>query len=352
LKAICCLRLPDVIYETIHFGSTRLLNTRFHAWHSLWLSLRSVDRVHKLPALVKDFAPDAVLTVAHRHLWITAAEFAHRSGLPLHLIVHDDWPRMANLPRPVEHRIDRQFGRVYRSAASRLCVSPSMVQEYRRRYGVPATVLYPARAQDALVFREPPLRVGDIGRKLTFAFAGTINLPDYCRLLRMLARCLEPFGGRLLIFGPMAANEAARVGLNQANIHLCGLLKSNQLKDRLRADADILFVPMSFAAEDQANMQMGFPSKLTDYTAVGLPLLIAGPPYCSAVRWARENPGVAEIVDTDGDQPLAAAIQRLADDPQHRMNLAFAALSIGDRFFSYTAARSKLLGALQSSRAA
>ena len=75
-------------------------------------------------------------------------------------------------------------------------------------------------------------------------------------------------------------------GLDLPNIRLGGLLKSDELLRRLRADADVLFVPMSFAADDHDNMRMGFPSKLTDYTAVGLPLLIAGPADCSAVRWA------------------------------------------------------------------
>ena len=51
---------------------------------------------------------------------------------------------------------------------------------------------------------------------------------------------------------------------------------------------------------DRINMEMAFPSKLADCTATGLPLLIYGPAYCSAVTWARENPGVAEVVETEG----------------------------------------------------
>jgi hypothetical protein len=155
-----------------------------------------------------------------------------------------------------------------------------------------------------------------------------------------------------LIFGPMTAAESAPIGLNRPNIHLCGLLKSNDLMDRLREEADVLFVPMSFAAIDRANMEIGFPSKLADYTAVGLPLLIVGPSYCSAVRWAHESPGVAEVVDGDEIGRLRAAIKRLANDPEHRMNLAVAALSSGAWSFSHATAQSRLFEALQRSRAA
>jgi glycosyltransferase involved in cell wall biosynthesis len=301
-----------------------------------------------VPPLLNGFVPDAVLTVAHGHLWVTAAEFARRYRLPLHLIVHDDWPHVARLPPPFGGRVDGQFSAVYRAAASRLCVSPFMAAEYKRRYGVEGQVFYPAGARDAKTFAAPPERLKDVGHGMVFAFAGTINTPDYYRLLRTLAECLEPLGGRVLIFGPLTAVEATSVGLNKSNVQLCGLLKSSDLIERLRGDVDALFVPMSFAALDRPNMEVSFPSKLVDYTAVGLPLLIMGPPYCSAVRWAYENPGVAEIVDSDDGDLLSIAIQRLAEDADHRMNLAAAALSGCSRFFSHGSAQSRFLTALQS----
>jgi len=78
---------------------------------------------------------------------------------------------------------------------------------------------------------------------------------------------------------------------------------------------------------------MGFPSKLADCSAIGVPLLIYGPNYCSAVRWARENPGVAEVVEApDG---LAEVVQRLAGDPVLRQELGTRALEIGHRYFAH-----------------
>ena len=90
---------------------------------------------------------------------------------------------------------------------------------------------------------------------------------------------------------------------------------------------------MSFAASDRANMEMAFPSKLADYTATGVPLLIYGPSYCSAVAWARENPGVAEVVEAEPD--LSAAIKRLATNPDHRLALGKRALETGREYFSH-----------------
>lgn len=80
-------------------------------------------------------------------------------------------------------------------------------------------------------------------------------------------------------------------------------------------------------------MELAFPSKLADYTAVGLPLLIYGPPFCSAVAWARENPGVSEVSATD----LSETLNRLANDPAWRFNLGKRALEVGRQYFSHEA---------------
>ena len=127
------------------------------------------------------------------------------------------------------------------------------------------------------------------------------------------------------------------MGLNDPNTKTCGLLSADQLLERLRAEADALFVPMSFDDSDRNNMEMAFPSKLADYTATGLPLLIYGPSYCSAVIWARENPGVAEVVGAEA--ALTDAITSLATQPEHRLALGTSALKIGREYFSHARAQ-------------
>jgi hypothetical protein len=105
---------------------------------------------------------------------------------------------------------------------------------------------------------------------------------------------------------------------------------------------------MSFVATDQPNMMISFPSKLTDYTNAGLPLLIFGPEYCSAVRWARDNPGVAEIVSIDSSEAVQTALARIASDANYRRCLAEAALSAGQRYFSFEAVAENFMTAARS----
>ena len=341
-------RLTAVTHTTLPVGRSRWLHSRFHDTYAAWLTRRAPARLGRLAQQLGAFAPEAVLTVVHGYSWLTAAAFAEREHLPLHLIIHDDWPRV--VPPNLTATTDRGLARVYRQAVSRLCTSPFMAQEYRRRYGVDGEVLYPSRAGGAPAFRGVPARVGQPLARPTIVFAGTINSPGYVDLLRTVADGVQSVGGRLLIFGPLTRQQAVAAGLHGPTVEIGGLLSSEMLMQRLREEADVLLVPMSFAEEDAVNMQMGFPSKLTDYTAVGLPMLVVGPAYCSVVKWAFDNPGVAEVVVNDAPAAIAAAIARLMSDDAHRVQLARTALAVGDRQFAADAARAQFIDALTRCR--
>jgi len=325
-------RLPNVNYISQPIAKQRWLNTRFHRYAVSWFTRSGERAAPRISQSLNGFGFESVLTVAHGFGWLAAARIASERNVPLHLMVHDDWPRVANVTAGFRQCLDEQFAKVYRQAHSRLCVSPAMRRDYCERYGRPADVIYPGRSAACPDFAEPPTRLSRNEKPFTIAFAGTINSNGYIRALLALQEALKPVGGRLLIFGPLTAVAAKQVGLNSTT-RVCGLLSSSELMVRLREEADALFVPMSFEPRDCVNMQMAFPSKLADCTAVGLPLLIYGPYYCSAVAWARENSGVAEVVDTEDG--LAPAVNRLANDADLRIALATRALEVGREYFSH-----------------
>ena len=316
-------RLKHVKYIARPIVNQRWLNTRFHPYAVAWFSQVGKRIGPGFAQSINGFEFEGVLTVAHGFGWLAAAHIASAKNVPLHLIVHDDWPRVADIAPAFRNWLDKQFAGVYRQAQSRLCVSPAMSSEYQGRYGERAEVIYPSRARECPEFGEPPARLGRNDRPFTIAFAGTINSDGYVQALRALQAALETVNGRLVVFGPQRIE----------NTDFRGLADADQLIMRLREEADALFVPMSFDPSDRTNMELAFPSKLADYTATGLPLLIYGPDYCSAVAWARENPGVAEVVETESD--LSDAIARLANNPAHRVSLGQRALDTGRKYFSY-----------------
>ncbi len=290
-------QLRGVTYAELSLGHPRPLYTRFARGYRAWLTWRATGRCRQLPRLLGDFQPQSVLTVTHGFAWRTAARFAAQQQLPLHLICHDDLPRLADLPSSCFGWLDKEFGNAYRQAASRLCVSPYMRDAYQERYGPFGEVLYPSRAVDCPDYSAPPERLQEYRPTLTGAFAGSVNSEGYARSVLQLAECLGTMGGRLLLFGPLLPEDVRSRGLDLPHVVQCGLVSFRELIERCRAEADFLYVPMSFDPSDRANMELSFPSKLTDYTAAGLPLLIRGPAWCSAVRWAKENSGVAEVIE-------------------------------------------------------
>ena len=328
-------RLANAEYASYPIGQPRWLNTRFHPQAVVWYSQRGTRIAPKVAASLNGTQYDAILTVVHGFGWLAAARMAEKRKVPLHLIVHDDWPRAANVPQTFRGWLDKRFARVFSQAQSRMCVSPSMQRDYQNRYGARAEVIYPSRAAGLPQFSDPPERVARNDHQFTIAFAGTINSSGYTRALIALHDALTEVGGRLLIFGPLTREQAAQTGLDLPNITVGGLLNWPELMRRLRDEVDALFVPMSFDESERSNMEMAFPSKLADCTAVGLPLLIYGPGYCSAVRWAKENAGVAEVVEAqDG---LGGVVQRLASDAERRLTFGKRALEVGEKYFAHEA---------------
>src|SRR5688572_18338859 len=339
-------RLPKVKYLSHPIGKQRLLNTRFHSHAVAWFSRAATRSGPRISALLNGFACEGVLTVAHGFGWLAAADVAAQRNVPLHLMVHDDWPRVVNVRPGFREWIDARFASIYRAARSRICVSPAMCAAYEARYGAPAKVIYPMRAVNCAEFDEPPPRLARNDGPFTIAFAGSINSNGYIQALRALQEALEPVGGRLLIYGPLTGEAAREVGLDRPQTIVRGLWSAGELMQRLRDEADALFVPMSFDPVDRTNMELAFPSKLADSTAVGLPLVIYGPPYCSAVRWARENSGVGEVVDRDLIPLLGEAIGHLAGEPALRVAMGKRAIEVGRKYFAHETVRQVFFRAL------
>jgi hypothetical protein len=327
-------RLDSVQYEFVRPKCYRFFRTRLNRLVSSYLSLCASKIEHRIEVLTQTFVPEAVVTVGHGYAWITAMAFAVRHRLPLHFIVHDDWPNYCSDVSPVKYWVNKTFARCYVMAASRLCVSPFMVEEYEVRYRIKGTVLYPSRAKDCLPSGDLPRRLFSPHPQLVGVYAGSINSGAIAHSIRQLACALAQIGGKLLLFGPHTAKSLSYLGLNMSNIELQGLVPSSQLINRMREESDFLFVPMSFDGGAHAeNMRLGFPSKLADYTAARVPLLICGPANCSAVRWARSGHPVAEIVTNDSVVDLNGCLRRL-QLTQHRQNLVNAAAVISDQCFS------------------
>ena len=194
-NATSCLdrRLPDVSYRQVEIGVDRLLSTRLSKYAAPWRVLFPY-KPRRVRKILGSFTPQAVLTVAHGYSCLAASRFAQESRLPLHLIMHDHWPDTLSLPQFMNSWQDMKFSDLYRTAQSRLCVSPFMQEEYLLDYGVPGDVLYPSHATAAHQFMGDPKTYTKTSGPLVGAYAGSIASREVCDPIALLAEALHRSG--------------------------------------------------------------------------------------------------------------------------------------------------------------
>lgn len=333
--------LPGVQYSSFNpeFALPRPLRTRwFPFWRAMELSL-AARYAGRVAEMLDTFRPDVVLTVTDNTLWVAAAAAARRLKRPLTLIQHDDvaCKTTGNSPK-LHHRltqrlIDRVVGRVYRQAAVRFCVSPGMAELYRAKFGADAEVLYPSRGDDS---PEPRVRVNPAlaGKPPVVAFAGALYTEGAREMLRRMADVLAPLGGRLDLYTRPDPDALKQFRLDRENVRVVGFLPPHEMADRMAETAHLLFLPASFLPSEATDVSTLFPSKLADYTAVGLPILVWGPAYSSAVCWLKENP-TAGVPHFDLDpSPVRDSVVRLSRDTGQATSFATAALKASGNYFS------------------
>src|SRR5207253_7297881 len=165
-----------------------------------------------------------------------------------------------------------------------------------------ALVVYPVstlagRCEEKCDF-EPPLRVAYFG-----------NLADYGPLIEKALRALKSSDqGRLEVFGPSPLWTAGAEDEFRSRGVYHGFIPSNKLTESLQKFQAAL-VAMSFAPSHRRRMTTSFPSKMIDAMRLGLPVVIWGPEYCSAVKWARSGERALCVTD-----PNPSAIRRALED--------------------------------------
>lgn len=324
-------RLPGVDYRTLGYAPQRLFRSRFYSVANLLWVWGVRRHVPPLVRSLRNFDPHAVLTVAHGHLWLAGSGVAQRLGIPLHLVAHDDWPTMTPVPAVLASALHRPFRNVYLRAATRLCVSPYMEEEYHHRYGVRGSVLLPSRAAGTQARLSPVREI----REPVLAYAGGVPTTAYARLLRGAAEAAAALGGHLDLYTNLGPGELVHRGLQSDSIRPKGFLAPRELHAALRATADALLLPMSFERSDRIYMSLCFPSKLVEYTCVGVPVLVWGPEYSGGARWVAAHAGSDFVVTSPRVNDLSLAIARLTANPELARRSAERLMHAGNQHFDH-----------------
>jgi glycosyltransferase involved in cell wall biosynthesis len=262
--------------------------------------------------LVHSFRPDVVVTVAHGWWHIQARRVARKFELPLVSFFQDWWPDFPDVPIAFRPQVEQQFCRTCTESAAAICVSEGM----RSELGSPPNAVV---IHDVAYFST--LRGGsrDSTAPMRVAYFG--NLGEYGSLVESALRALKASKRvRLEVFGskPLWSSEAEDEFRSLGLYH--GFLPTNQLVESLRQFQAVL-VAMSFAPAFRRRMMTSFPSKMINAMQLGLPVVVWGPEYCSAVQWARRGDKALCVTEADSSA-LREALEALADSPSEQQRLA------------------------------
>jgi hypothetical protein len=206
-----------------------------------------------------------------------------------------------------------------------------MAEAYEEEWGVEGDVLYPHRGPDAPTCKGPPDTSSFRGRPTTIGYAGSMSAAGARRFIE-IADILDDADIRFLLFSPVGPEKAYEHGVQHPHIEYRSLIPSTDVVSTLRREVDILIA----VGHQRRNriIRYSFPSKLTDYTATGLPIVLWGPDHWSAIQWAREQ-NAAEVVTEENPPHVAQVLQQLAAAPERCRRLGRAALEAGRKFFSF-----------------
>lgn len=299
-------------------ASARLNLTRLAMLKRSFEAIGAAGRIAdaRVDATVGDFNPDVVVSVMERHDYTDAAyRLCQRRGLPLVLIVHDRLESFELVYAPFRSAQLAANARIYRFAAARLCVSAEMVASLSQIYGATGTVLYPNRsddlrprsAEESAALKSPP--------SITIGYAGSLAY-GYGDRLRELMPALAGSGVKLRIYSH-DANAQSIDGASHA-----GGFPSAELWPRVQAECDAVWLPYSHHPHFQPLYATHFPSKLTEYMALGMPVLITGPAHATGVKWGAAHPQATVTLPDGGAAEIRSALEQLRDDPRRRVEIA------------------------------
>jgi glycosyltransferase involved in cell wall biosynthesis len=272
--------------------------------------------------------PAIVLSVMQTSMYYGMAyTTAKRLNLPFGLIVHDDPEEIERLRwwgLPLMRRVN---GNIYRGADIRFCVSPQMRDLLMERYGASSEILYPNRSAS---LKPRPMEWNATLRrqKLTIGYAGTM-VYGYGSRLQELAPIFAAAGAVLRIYSLQKPDFVPSPSVEYAG----QFARPEDVWELVKAECDAVILPYCRSEHGHEDLyRTHFPSKLPEYLALGMPVIVTGPPYATGVQWAVSNPEACIRVGIDEDDKWSGILSSLRADADLRVRLARGAAKAGRIF--------------------
>lgn len=269
-------------------------------------------------AVIARERPTELMLTSDDGMFLLGGYFAARSSrLPYDVLLLDIYAGNAYsaakrlAARLLERRVLRDARRVF-------VTNDATRGHYRRLYGIEADVVeHSALPTDR---QARPARA-----RATIVYTGSVYWAqlDALRNLRDAMRYVPR--ARLQLLTDLTEDQLRGVGLHGAGI-VTSQVAARAVQSH-QAEADVLFLPLSFQPRWSDVIRTAAPGKLAEYLVSGVPILVHAPSYSYVAQDARRN-GWGLVVDGPSALALSDAISALLEDDELRARLVQGACRI------------------------
>ncbi len=333
--------LPGVKYLNIGYPLIRLRNTRLTQLYSICIIKFRGCFYKKLEKIIRDYNITKIITVSHGYMYYIATGLAQKKNIRCFAIHHDLYSKTINIYKDsFVLNIRSLFANAYKHNTINFCISPFMQTAYDKIFSGNSVVLYPNRDIDAFVNynKEHSMSLSKSRNELTFAYVGTITSKSVLTLIESFSNHIGQFGHKLKLLSNVNSEILKSLQLKYNNLTISPWIASDQLLEYLCCSTDVLLLLQDNEPESIDAISINFPSKLTDYTQTGLPILIIGPKLGSAYKFGKLNDQAFWTISADGIIDFDKFNQIFAEmrDYKNRVNMGIEASLIGERIFSFS----------------
>jgi hypothetical protein len=306
-------------YEVLKLLTYRLACTRFREWTSGLNALNTLiePQIGYSMKLLRGFEPDVVVTVMdklsyYKHAWA----LARRLQVPLMTITMDD-PQTFERSAPMLESAFVSFLRfIYRDASLSLAISREMSDYLEEKFGRKSEVFYFGPAEGIERRSPEDSRYLKASPNLTLGYAGSLGL-GYRDGLLAICDALASTRTTLNIY-----TRDQHCLVDHPQIVNRGFFTPDRLWPNVQSECDGVLLPYAFEGQMMRVYRTHFPTKLSEYCWLGMPMVIIGPEDATGVRWGRHHSEAALTATNPSPAVLGPMLEQLREDGEMRTRMA------------------------------
>ncbi|MCX8157492.1 MAG: glycosyltransferase [Verrucomicrobiae bacterium] len=257
-----------------------------------------------------------------------AARLTRRPWYTYHMDAPVPWEQAV---WPDRHFLRRRQLPLLQSATGRLVISEALAEDFTQRFGLSSTVIRHGLDLRLYPPADPPPTAAD--GPLRLVHTGVVEHLQYESLRRIIdavARCPE-LRAQVILSTPNRREDLAACGLAQPHVQIVAL-PTPEVR-ALQRSASVLLAVLPFFGTVKALDLTAFPTKLVEYMAAGVPILVHAPPDSFLAQHVRRH-HYAWLVDKPDEAALLTALKALQADVPLRRRLAQRARQTAEELYA------------------